>query len=214
MARPALISNRVGTNPIIISERQCPALTFDHVGTPLTTLLESPSTHIHQPMLKRLSTYTWPCEEPILHVERICTYIWKPMSERITIYSRPCAEPFLHAERLYTCIWQPMTERLNTYIWHMRGTNPTYMFKKALHLHSTHARNQSNMHVQKGSALTSAHARNQSSMHVRRALYLHLHMRGTNLACMSKGLALTSDHVGTNPIVILDWPPVPDWATW
>ena len=47
-----------------------------------------------------------------------------------------------------------MSERLCTYIRHMRGTNPTYMFEKALHLHSTHARNQSDIHVRKGSALT------------------------------------------------------------
>ena len=75
MARPALTSDHVGTNPIIISKRQCPTLTSDHVGTPPTTMLERPSTHIRQRMLERLSTYTRPCEEPILHVERLYTYI-------------------------------------------------------------------------------------------------------------------------------------------
>ena len=51
MALPALISDHVGTNPIIISERQFPALTSNHVGTPPTTLSERPNTHIHQPMI-------------------------------------------------------------------------------------------------------------------------------------------------------------------
>ena len=49
-----LTSDHVGTNPIIISERQFPALTSDHVGTPPTTLSERPSTHIRQPMSERL----------------------------------------------------------------------------------------------------------------------------------------------------------------
>ena len=53
MAHPALISDHVGTNPIIISERKCPALTSNHVGTPPTTLLEMPSTHIPQPMIEK-----------------------------------------------------------------------------------------------------------------------------------------------------------------
>ena len=47
-----------------------PALTSYHVGTHPTTLSERPNTHIWQPMLERLSTYIWPCEEPILHAER------------------------------------------------------------------------------------------------------------------------------------------------
>ena len=41
---------------------------------------------------------------------------------------------------------------------------------------------------QKGSALTFDHARNQSNIHVERALHLHLTMRGTNPAYMSKRL--------------------------
>ena len=53
MARPTLLFDHVGTNPIIISERKFPSLTSDHVGTPPTTLLEIPSTHIRQPMIKK-----------------------------------------------------------------------------------------------------------------------------------------------------------------
>ena len=53
MAFPTLTSDHVGTNLIIISERQRLALTSDHVGTPPTTLSKRPSTHIHQPMIKK-----------------------------------------------------------------------------------------------------------------------------------------------------------------
>ena len=74
----------------------------------------------------------------------------------------------------------------------MQGTNPTYMFKNDLHLHSTHARNQSNMHVRKGSART-----------------FNTCKEPIQNAC-SKGRALTYDHVGTNPIVISEWTPVLD----
>ena len=93
MARRALTSDHVGTNPTITSERHAqhshltmwehipqlykkgPTLTSDHVETHPTSLSERPSTHIRQPMSKRLNTYTRPCEEPILHAERLCTYI-------------------------------------------------------------------------------------------------------------------------------------------
>ena len=51
MAHPSLISDHVGTNPIIIPERKRPALTSDHVETPPTTLSERPNTHIRQPMI-------------------------------------------------------------------------------------------------------------------------------------------------------------------
>ena len=159
MAHPTLKSDHVGTNPIIISERQCPTLTSDYVGTPPTTLLERPSTHIcstndrngpaltfgharnqssmpkgstltsDQPMIKESpSTYTWQCEEPILHAKRILhLYLINQWSKKGTtlIYDQPMIE-----------------ERLSTYIW---STND---WRKDLHLHSTHMRNQSNMHVQ------------------------------------------------------------------
>ena len=75
MAHPPLTFDHVGTNPIIISERKRPSLTSDHVGTPPTTLSERPSTHIRQPMLEMLNTYTWACEELILHAKRLYTYI-------------------------------------------------------------------------------------------------------------------------------------------
>ena len=104
MAHPTLISDHVGTNPIIISER--------HAQHSHLTMWEP----IPQPYQKGPALTFDTCEEPIQH----------------------------------TC-----SKRLCTYIRHMRETNPTCMFERALHLHPTHARNQSNMHVWKSSALTS-----------------------------------------------------------
>ena len=135
MALPTLISNHVGTNPIIISKRHAqhshmtmwehipqpcrkgPALTSDH-GRNQSNIHVRKALHLHLTMRgtnptymsKRLCTYIQPCEEPIQHTcsKGLCTYICT------------CEEPIQHA-------------------------------------------------CQKGFALTSAHARNQSSMHVRRA---------------------------------------------
>ena len=173
--------------------------------------------------------------------------MWEPIPQPCqkgpTLTFDSCEEPIQH-----TC-----SKRISTYIWHMWGTNPTYMFKKDLHLHPTHVRNQSNMHVWKGSALTSdtceepiqhacskgictyiwhmrgtnstcmfkralhlhlTHVRNQSNMHVWKgyALTFNTWEEPIQHACL-KGLALTSHQVGTNPTVISEWPPVPDWAT-
>ena len=113
----------------------------------------------------------------------------------------------------------------------MWGTNPTYMFERALHLHSTHERNQSNIHVRKGSALTFVHARNQSSMHVRRACthilscrnqsYSHIIMVPSPILSylvtdqvppfLEWNSMLTSDHVGTNPTVSSEWLSIHIW---
>ena len=128
----------------------------------------------------------------------------------------------------------------------MRGTNPTYMFKKGLHLHPTHVRNQSNMHVQKGSALTSDTCEEPILQHAcSKGLCTYIwHMRGTNPTCMLKRACtqiessrnqsyshirmapsprlsylvtdqvppfqewhsvLTFDNVGTNPTVTSEW---------
>ena len=43
---PALTSDHVGTNPIIISERQRPTLTSDHIGTNPIITSERLNTHI------------------------------------------------------------------------------------------------------------------------------------------------------------------------
>ena len=89
----------------------------------------------------------------------------------------------------------------------MRGTNPTCMFEKALHLHMAHVGNQSNMHVQKGPALTYDTCE-EPIQH----------------AC-SEGRALTSDLVGTKSytlarmapslglsyLVTNQVPPFPEW---
>ena len=142
MAHPALISDHVGTNAIIISERHAhhshltmwepipqlcrkgPTLTSDHERNQSSIHVRK-ALHLHLTMRgtnptymsKRICTYIQPCEEPIQHtcLKGLCTYIY------------PCEEPIQHA-------------------------------------------------CQKGSALTSAHARNQSSMHVIRALQSHLIM--------------------------------------
>ena len=123
MAYPTLISDHVGTNPIIILERH--------------------AQHSHLTM--------W---EPIP----------QPCQKGPVVTFDTCEERIQHA----------CSKRLNTYIWHMWGINPSYMLKNDLHLHSTHARNQSNMHVRKGSALTSDTWRNQSNMHVQKDVHSHL----------------------------------------
>ena len=86
------------------------------------------------------------------------------------------------------------SESPSTHIWHMRGTNPTYMLKKAQHLYLTHVRNQSNIHVQKSLHLHPTHARNQSNMHVQRDLHLYLtHVRNQSNMHVRKGSTLTSN---------------------
>ena len=73
----------------------------------------------------------------------------------------------------------------------MRGTNPTYMTKKALHLHLAHVRNQSNMHIQKVPTLTS-NTCEEPIQHV-----------------CSKGRALTYDLVGTKSYTLVRMAPSP-----
>ena len=68
----------------------------------------------------------------------------------------------------------------------MRGTNPVIYVRKAQHSHLT----------MRGT---------NTVIYVRKALHLHSTMQGTNPTYMSKGSALTSDHVGTNPIVTSEW---------
>ena len=101
-----------------------------------------------------------------------------------------------HAHHSHLTMWEPIPQPCKK--------GPTLTFdtceetiqhtcsKKAQHLYLTHVRNQSNIHVQKGSALTFDTCE-EPIQH----------------AC-SKGHALTYDHVGTNPIVITEWPSVPD----
>ena len=78
-----------------------------------------------------------------------------------------------------------MLERFRTYIQHMQGTNPTHVFEKALHLHLTHVRNQSNIHVQKGSTLIFDTCEEPIQHTCSKRLYTYIwHMQGTNLTCM------------------------------
>ena len=118
------------------------------------------------------STYTWPCEEPILHAKRLCTYIWLSNDQRKAT-SLTSDQPMIE-ERHSTYIWstndqrkdqhlylinqwlkkglalisdQPMIEeRLCTYIQHIWGTNPTSMFEKAC-THIWSYKNQSYSHI-------------------------------------------------------------------
>ena len=146
-----------------------------------------------------------------------------------------CEEPIQHA----------CSKRICTYIRHMRGTNPTCMFERALHLHPTHPRNQSNMHVWKGSTLTSDTCEEPIQHTCSKGLCTYIwHMWGSNPTCMFEracthiwssrnqsyshirmapsprlsylvtdqvspfqewNSTLTSDHVGTNPIVTSEW---------
>ena len=129
------------------------------MGTPPTTLSEKPIIHIRQPMLKKLSTYTRPCEEPLLHAKRLRTYIWQPMLERLSTYIQPCKETILHAKRAL----------------HLHLTTNV---RNAQHLHST--MRGTNPPCQNGSALTSDHCSNQSYNCLRMALHLHLIIVGTN----------------------------------
>ena len=155
MAFPTLISDHVGTNPIITSERN--------------------AQHSHLTMWEHIPQ---PCQKG----QALASYNQCHKGQALT-FDHARNQSNIHVERdlhLHSTMrgTNPtyMLKRICTYIWHMWGINPKYMFKRALHL--------------------------------------HLHMRGTNPARMSEGLALTSDHVWTNPIVISEWPPVPDWATW
>ena len=138
--------------------KEHPALTSDHVGTPPTTLSERPSTHIHQPMSERLSTYTRPCEEPILHAERLCTYIWQPMSKRLSTYIRPCMEPILHAERALHLHLTTNVRRVCTHIWSCRNQSYSHI-RMAQHSHLTW-KEPILSPWENGSALTSDHGRN------------------------------------------------------
>ena len=134
MAFPKRISNHVGTNPIIISERHAqnshltmwepipqpcqkgPALTSDHERNQSSIHVRK-AMHLHSTHVRNQSN---------IHVQKGSSLIFDT-----------CEEPIQH-----TC-----SKRICTYIRHMQGTNPTCMFERALHLHPTHAKNQSNMHV-------------------------------------------------------------------
>ena len=109
-------------------------------------------------------------------------------------------------------IYVRRAQHLHSTMW---GTNPTYM-SKGLCTYIWPCE-EPIQHVRKGFALTFDHARNQSSMseglytyiwpceepiqHVRRALHLHLIMWEHIPQSHQNGSTLTSDHVGSNPIV-------------
>ena len=117
----------------------------------------------------------------------------------------------------------------STHIWPCgkQSHNPV---RKAHHSHLTHARNQSNMHVQKGSTLIFetceepiqhtcskkdlhlhlTHVRNQSNMHVQKGSALTYDTCEEPIQCAcSEGNALTSDLVGTKSHTLAKMAPGP-----
>ena len=60
----------------------------------------------------------------------------------------------------------------------------------------------------KGSALTFFQAGTHPTHSDEKALHLHPSRKEHILLTLMEGLALTSDLVGTNPIVLSEWPPV------
>ena len=99
------------------------------------------------------------------------------MSERLCTYIRPCEEPIQHTCRKGSSLTSD----------HARNQSNIHV-ERALHLHST-MRGTNPTYMSKGYALTSNHARNQSSIHVERALHLHLTMGGTNPTSMLEGMS-------------------------
>ena len=74
---------------------------------------------------------------PIIILERHAQHspltMWEPIPQ-------PCQKgPTLTFDRCEEPIQHACSKRLSICSWHMRGTNPTYMFKKAQHLYFTHA---------------------------------------------------------------------------
>ena len=109
--------------------------------------------------------------------KRPITHIWQLMLERTNTYIRPSEEPIL-----------PTCRKGSALISDHVGTNPIIILERhAQHSHLT-MWELIPQPCQKGLALTYDHERNQSSIHVKRALHLHLTMRGTNPTFMSKGI--------------------------
>ena len=69
----------------------------------------------------------------------------------------------------------------------MRGTNPSFMSER-IYTYIRPCEEPIQHTCQKGSTLTYDHTRSQSIIHVRRALHLHLTMRGTNSRFMLEGI--------------------------
>ena len=129
MAHPPLTFDHVGTNPIIISERNTqhshltmwepipqpcqkgPALTFDTCEEPIQHTCSKKAQHLYLTHARNQSN---------MHVQK-----------GSALTSDTCEEPIQHACSKGIC----------TYIGHMQGTIPTCIFKRALHLHPTHVRN-------------------------------------------------------------------------
>ena len=189
MAHPTLISNHVGTNLIIISERnaqhshmtmwehlpqpcqkvpaltsvnQCQkgsALTLGHVRNQSSML--KGSALISKNQCQKGSTLT---------SDNQC-------QKGSALILDTCEEPIQHARSKGIC----------TYIQHMRGTNTTCMFERACtHIWSS---------------------RNQSYSHIRMAPSPRLSYLVTDQATpfLEWNSVLISNHVGTNPIVTLEW---------
>ena len=126
------------------------------------------------------NTYTWPCEEPILHAKRLCTYIYLTNDQKGSALTS--IQPMIRKGPTLTSV-QPMIRKGTTL------TSIQQMIKKGSSLESVQPV------IKKGFALT-----------------FNTYEEPIQHACL-KMHALTSNLVGTNPTVISEWPPVPNWAT-
>ena len=136
MAHPALISDHLGTNPIIISER--------HAQHSHLTMWE----HLPQPCQKcpALTSVNQCQKGSALTLSHARNQSSMPKGSALisnnqcqkgsTLIFNTCEEPIQHA----------CSKRLCTYTWHMRGTNPTCMFERAC-THIWSSRNQSYSHI-------------------------------------------------------------------
>ena len=147
---------------------------------------------LHVGLLRRLyltlsqnglpSTYIWSCRnQSYNHIRKETpnTHIW------------PCGNtshnPVRKAQHSHPSTNVGMAQHIHST---MRGTNPpcrkalhlylTTNVRKSQHLYSTHERNQSNMHVQKGSTLTFDTCEEPIQHACSKRIYTYIrHMRGT-----------------------------------
>ena len=140
---PTLTYDHVGTNPILILERQCPALTYDHVITKPKTLSEMPITYIWLTNDQRKSQHLHlsmrgtnpPCQkapaltsdQPMIE-ERNCTYIWSTNDQRKAQHLYLINTGSKKGSALISD-QHMIEERLCTYIQRIQGTNPSACLK-------------------------------------------------------------------------------------
>ena len=155
---------------------------------------------------ERPGTFTWPCEEPILHAERLLHLHlinqWSKKGTTLT-YAQPMNE-----ERHITYIWSTNDQRKDQHLYMINQWS-----KKGSALISNQPMIEERLCTyiwQSMSERLNTYIRpcKEPILHVERDLHLHPFNQWLERR------ALTSDLVGTNPTVISEWSPFPDWATW